>query len=816
MKRIFLVAFLAVCATSLSAQQPPSDTRPTLWLIGDSTVNVGTAGQRGWGSELPAFYDGAKVRIMNRARGGRSSRTFLTEGLWAAVETELKPGDAVLMQFGHNDGGEKFKGDRPRASLKGSGEESETGVVEATGNTETIHTYGWYLKQYVQGAKSKGATPVVLSPVPRNIWKDGKVARANKDYGLWASEVAKSEKALFFDLNEQVARRYEQDGQEKVATYFGSTDHTHTLTEGAKVTASIVADGLKALAGFPESLHPTVKPPVPEALDRGVIAVRAENGAAFVSWRLLQSDPKDAAFEVLRDGKPVATITGPTCYTDSSAPKGARYSVRIKGQQASAAETLSETPYLNIPLDTPTGYAPNDASIGDLDGDGKLDIVLHQAGRGHDNSQSGPTDPPILQAYTLSGKKLWAINLGPNIREGAHYTQFLVYDFDGDGRAEIACKTADGTRDGIGKVIGDATKRYANTEGRVLDGPEYLTVFDGRTGAALSTVDYVPARGKVADWGDAYGNRVDRFIACVAYLDGVHPSLVFCRGYYTRTVLAAWDFQGGKLVSRWVFDSQKQTEPKKWEGQGNHNVSVADVDGDGRDEIIYGAMTIDDDGHGLYSTGLGHGDALHVTDIDPTRPGLEVFAIHEHVKHQHGTDLRDARTGEILWSKPSPDVGRGIAIDIDPRYPGSECWASGQGLSGLWSAKGEQISPNKPRAANFGIWWDGDVLREVLDGKRITKWNWESATETTLLDPADVASNNGTKANPCLSGDILGDWREELMVRTADNKALHIYTTTIPTEKRFVTFLQDRQYRLALAWQNVGYNQPPHPSFALK
>ena len=418
-------------------------------------------------------------------------------------------------------------------------------------------------------------------------------------------------------------------------------------------------------------------------------------------------------------------------------------------------------PYLSIPLKTPAGYSPNDASVGDLDGDGEYEIVLHQVGRGRDNSQAGTTTEPILEAYKLDGTLLWRINLGKNIREGADYTQFLVYDLDGDGKAEVMCKTADGTVDGKGKVIGDASKDYRNDRGFVLDGPEFLTVFDGRTGAALATVDYVPPRGKVADWGDNTGNRADRFLACVAYLDGERPSAVFCRGYYTRAVLAAWDWRGGKLTQRWLFDSDDGN--RDYRGQGNHNLSVADVDGDGKDDIVYGACCIGSDGKGLYSTGLGHGDALHVSDMDPDRPGLEVFGIHERTRRDIGVSFRDARTGKVIWSKPSPDVGRGVAMDIDPRHRGYESWASGPGLTGVWNAKGEKVSDRKPRSCNFGVWWDGDLLREQLDRTTISKWDWKTERDTPLLTANGCLSNNGSKATPCLCADILGDWREEVI-----------------------------------------------------
>ncbi|HEY7089844.1 MAG TPA: rhamnogalacturonan lyase, partial [Tepidisphaeraceae bacterium] len=500
------------------------------------------------------------------------------------------------------------------------------------------------------------------------------------------------------------------------------------------------------------------------------------------------------------------------------------------------------------PLKTPPGYSPNDCSAADLDGDGEYELVVHMTGRAHDNSQGGPTDPPIFQAYKLDGTMLWEINLGPNIREGAHYTQFLVYDFDGDGRAEMICKTADGTKDAKGKVIGDPSAHWANNNGHVLKGAEFLTLFDGLTGEALDTVKYVPLRTENnpedpdlneyrARWGDNYGNRGERYLACVAYLDGVHPSAVMCRGYYTRTFLCAWDVKDHKLAQRWLFDSEdpKCTEGRDtrtsgtgparnpYSGQGYHNLSVADVDGDGKDEIIYGSMTVDDDGKGLYTTGWGHGDAIHVGDLDPGNPGLEVFGIQERFDDA-GAHMHDAKTGKVLWHKPSiraatsggdkgEGPGRGACFNIDPRYPGSESWALGAGVEGVWDAKGNVIGNIKPRSCNFRVWWDGDLLDELLDRNTISKWNWESQTTETILTADGCTSNNGTKATPALSADILGDWREEVIWRTTDNQFLRIYSTTIPTKYRMYTLMHDPEYRLSIAWQNVAYNQPPHVSF---
>ncbi|WP_437921084.1 hypothetical protein [Sphingobacterium sp. LRF_L2] len=567
-----------------------------------------------------------------------------------------------------------------------------------------------------------------------------------------------------------------------------------------------------------------------EFLDRGLVAMKANEHAAFLSWRLLASDAYETPFHIYRQyegNKKVRLTDKPllqgTNFEDKQVDLKQNvtyFLTRIDGkkERAEGQITLSSDaavqPYLELPLKTPAGYTPGDASVGDLDGDGIYEIIVHQTGKGHDNAHNGITDEPIFQAYKLDGTLLWEINLGKNIREGAHYTQFMVYDLDGDGRAEFVCKTADGTRDGLGKIIGDSKADWrdtipnSRTLGRILEGPEFLTVFDGLTGEALSTVDYLPERGDLRSWGDTNANRSDRFLACVAYLDGVHPSVVMTRGYYERTALAAWDFKDKKLVSRWVFDSK--TRNNTYSGQGYHNLTVADVDQDGRDEIVFGSMVIDDNGKGLYSTGLGHGDALHVTDLDPDRPGLEIFGIHELKGGRKGIGaaLLDARTGEILFKGAiDQDVPRGVAANIDPNHKGAYMWYLGS--KSLFDMKGNVVG-QAPRSTNFLIWWDADLSRELLNGNSIEKYQ-----QGLIFKAAGASSINGTKSTPNLSADILGDWREELILRSDDNQSLRIYTTTIPTEHRLYTLMHDPQYRLSVAWQNVAYNQPPHTGYYL-
>jgi rhamnogalacturonan endolyase len=561
-----------------------------------------------------------------------------------------------------------------------------------------------------------------------------------------------------------------------------------------------------------------------ETLDRGLISVRSGSGN-LVSWRLLATDPSGVGFNVYRGSTRVnsAPITGSTNYLDAGAAAGSAYTVRavVNGaeQPASGPALQFTNGFLDVPIQPPGGgttpdgvsytYSANDASVGDLDGDGQFDLVLKwDPSNAKDNSQSGYTGNVFVDAYRLNGSRMWRINLGRNIRAGAHYTQFQVYDFDGDNRAEVAMKTADGTVSGTGQVIGNASADHRNSSGYILAGPEFLTMFNGQTGAAMQTVNYDPPRGTVSSWGDSYGNRVDRFLAGTAYLDGARPSLIMSRGYYTRTVIVAWDWRNGAFTQRWKFDSN--VSGSQYAGQGNHQLSVADVDADGRDEIIFGAMAINDNGQPQWNTQNGHGDAMHVGDLNPGRAGLEVFKVDES-SSKPSSYLADARTGQVLWSTaPAGDNGRGVSGDIWSGSPGAESWSAAD--TSLRNTSGQAIG-REPSSINFLAWWDGDPVRELLDQTRIDKYG--TGGDTRLLTGSGVASNNGSKATPALSGDILGDWREEVIWRTSNNTALRIYATPNATDRRITTLMHDSQYRVAVAWQNTAYNQPPHPSFFL-
>lgn len=653
-----------------------------------------------------------------------------------------------------------------------------------------------------------------------------------------------------------------------------------------------------------------------EHLDRGVVALPAQGKGIFVSWRMLGTDSKNVCFDVVRDGKVIASHIKATNYTDQDGTAAHTYQI-VTYQEMPKADGIAPREvsqkvkpwadlYQSLPISRPKGgttpdgrsytYTPNDCSVGDVDGDGEYEIILKwDPSNSHDNSHNGYTGDVIFDCYKLSGKKLWRINLGKNIRAGAHYTQFLVYDFDGDGKAEMICKTSVGSKDGKGKFVNEAATDedirsldnkadYRNGAGRVQTGPELLTVFNGKTGQAIHTIWYNPNRAfgvgrQVAEgeslkdgfpayssvWGDKgnYGNRGERYLAGVAFLDGKDhlPSAVMCRGYYTRSYLWAVDFDGKQLKTKWLHAS---TTSGTAYAQGAHSLAVGDVDGDGCDEITYGSAAINNDGTLLYSTGLGHGDAQHLGDLDPDRPGLEYFMVHE--EYPYGSDLRDAKTGEILYrTLDRDDTGRGLAADIDANHRGYEMWSSDKPevrdckgnviieAKDAWKkrpANGEKRKrkPQMPQqgdwnsnekttfravspmpAMNFRIYWDGDLQDELLANGRaphfppyLQKWNGKEAVALPLSNGKQLfemghsVSCNWTKATPNLQADLFGDWREEVVYWDESDAAhLNIFTTNIPTDYRVPTLMHDHIYRMGVAWQNVGYNQPPHLGYYL-
>lgn len=641
-----------------------------------------------------------------------------------------------------------------------------------------------------------------------------------------------------------------------------------------------------------------------ERLDRGLVAFPTSSGKVFVSWRLLGTDAPGTTFTLLKNGTPIAgNITRATSMTVDG---GVEDEFQVAAYDAASDATVLETStavkpwaksYLELKLDRPeTGaqggtYSPNDCSVGDVDGDGQYEIIVKwDPSNSKDNSQNDKTDNVFLDCYKLDGTKLWRIDLGVNIRAGAHYTQFMVYDFDKDGRAELMCKTAPGSKDGQGNYVNqvatdenikaaDNTKDWRTSAGRINGGQEYLTVFNGQTGAAMHTVAYYPNRNAKAalseaegtfNWDDrsgksdkgSYGNRGERYLAAVAYLGGpeANASAVFCRGYYTYAYLWAVDFDGQQLKTRWLHSSDKKDTYRLMDANGqeetlkgtictsglgrytmyangNHNLSVGDVDGDGKDEIIWGSAALDDDGKMLYSVGFGHGDAIHLGDMNPDRPGLELFDVHEE-KGEYSWDLHDAATGEILWKggQKGQDNGRGLAADIVAGSRGYEFWSSYGGMKSyddkgaetttrnqnpFNAITGEQAGSSKP-SMNFRIYWDGDEYDELLDNTTISKYG----KSNLMLGPGlssigagsmgNSSSCNSTKATPCLSADIFGDWREEVILWSkTDNATLNIYSTAYETDYRVPTLMHDHTYRMAIAWQNVAYNQPPHLGYYL-
>lgn len=607
-------------------------------------------------------------------------------------------------------------------------------------------------------------------------------------------------------------------------------------------------------AGLPQSAG--AAPRQMENLTRGLTVANVGSGV-LVSWRLLGTEAPDTEFNLYRDGTKIASIgkTAGTNYLDKDGKATSKYTVAAvvggkEGEKVAAEVVFTDSkkegsvsfPYKVLKLDVPASqkmpdgstcnYTPNDMSVGDLDGDGQLDLVLKwDPSNAQDNSKDGYTGSVFVDGMKLDGTRLWRIDLGKNIRAGAHYTQFMVYDLDGDGIAEIVMKTSDGTVDGKGKVIGDASKDYRTSAGRIMSGNEYLTVFKGNTGEEISTIDYWPKRNVTNSWGDTYGNRCDRFLAAVAYLDGMHPSVVMMRGYYTMAYLVAYDFDGKTLKERWKHTSDKSGQGLY--GEGNHNVSVGDLDGDGKDEIVFGSAALNSDGTLRYRTGFGHGDAMHLSDMDPDNPGLEFYDVHEEKQNKYSEEFRD-KDGKVIWGTTQTeagnvDNGRGMAADIDSTNRGFEMWSGTSG--GIRTVKGKLLNSTKP-SVNFRIYFDGDLQDELMDGTgsptvenggstggKIDKYNSGKKTVDRLFSFYSVEGaslNNWTKATPCIVADLFGDWREEFIVRSgSDPSKVIVFTTPFTSPHRVYTLMHDATYRVSIAWQNVAYNQPPHLGYYL-
>lgn len=653
---------------------------------------------------------------------------------------------------------------------------------------------------------------------------------------------------------------------------------TAFLTAAVMVTS---VASIPVLTSYADT-NSTTEKRVMEKLDRGTVAVKTNDGV-YLSWRLLGTESlTNQAFDIYRDSEKIYT-TGEhdaTCYTDSKGTADNKYTVVPKGEAIDKTEAVDvwttnttykgrSVAYKDIAFKVPDGgktpkdeeytYTANDMSVGDLDGDGEYEyIVKWDPSNSKDNSVKGYTGNVYLDAYELDGTLLWRIDLGVNIRAGAHYTQYMVYDFDGDGKSEVILKTAPGSKDGEGNYVskagknitkGDDKKDYRNSSGLLMGkdgGPEYLTVFNSETGAAMQTVDFDPPRSILtsSEWGDSYANRSERYLAAVAYLDGVHPSVVMTRGYYTYVYAAAYTWDGTDLKEQWLSTNtpteenggtgctvkyadgtSKNNTNKTLYAQGAHSVSVADVDNDGYDEIIFGSAVLDHDGTVLTYDGRGHGDAEHVSDFDNDGK-QEIFMAHEAGKHNdkiipYAVDIK-RYNGDIMLQAAQGDIGRGIMDNVDDEYALSSgnlslFWSVA--ADGIYNQAGEKVgnipNTNGSNMENFAVYWDGDLGRELLDGNKLVKYSIKSGTERIYYDSKNStlpgSINNSTKSNACLTADLFGDWREEIVLRYGDG--VRIYFSTIPTDYRLTTLMHDSQYRCAIAWQNVGYNQPPHTSY---
>lgn len=543
---------------------------------------------------------------------------------------------------------------------------------------------------------------------------------------------------------------------------------------------------------------------------RGVVAVASGDGV-YVGWRLKALDPPDIAFNVYRDGVQVndAPVTDSTNYQDDEGSVGATYDVRpvLDGVEQGTSEAFSalSNDYISIPLQNPDGKQGRLVGTADLDGDCDFDFIVKLGNRDYDVTQwdqDSEGETFTLEAYTNEGTFLWRRDLGPNIRPGVWHSPMAVFDFDGDGKAELALKAGeiDESLGGDGDLNDDGITDYSDDLGNVspndFDGNiEYLEVWDGETGETRARTPWIDA----GPWGSD-GNRYNRNMMAPAYLagEGENPSIVITRGGNSRNEIHAYDLVGNELVERWIWSIG--------DGGGNygHNVRTGDIDADGRDEFLFFSRALDHDGTEMWNTNEAHGDRFHLTDIDPDRPGLEIFYIQEFGgTYTHPVHLRDAETGDFIWGPEGDwgDVGRGLCANIDPT-PGVECWAS---AGDLYSATGESLG-DRPNTPNMAIWWDADLLRELIDQNRITKPG--AGTPLTAS-----GCSHGTRNIPMGYGDVVGDWREEAWWLCDGNSELRVYISTDVADSRIYSLMQDPIYRTSVGAMMMGYVQSTQTGF---
>lgn len=591
-------------------------------------------------------------------------------------------------------------------------------------------------------------------------------------------------------------------------------------------------------------------------------------GKILVSWRLLPQDDYETAFDLYRQpaGKARQLITGTsgviasTCFQDSynDFSQDITYELTYHGQKSilgtytiKASQLQAGVPFVGIPLQTwedcPQGfiYKVNDCSFGDLDGDGQPEIVLKRGFRPDSlllvNGGLSEEDNPLIthttmwEAYKLDGTMLWRVFSGPNIQSG-NSTSFAVYDFDGDGKCEVVTRLSEGAVFGDGKVIGDTNGdgktdyRTFQSSNHIHGAPEFICVIDGESGQELARAEFIPTGSLSEAWGDSYWKRAASVRIGVIRCDADTTSILVSRGIYARSVVEAWDYTDGQLKRRWHFDSNA-VGCGEYAGQGYHSLFVGDVDQDGLDEMCYGSMTLDHDGSPLYVsgstngvetvihgaqidnnfTGYGHGDALHMGDFLPDRPGLEIWSCFE--TGNYGAALRDAATGETIWNvKNNSDVGRCSVADIFPEYPGCEMWWYG---GKIMTADGQEVMTDggnaiTPSADNMAVWFTGSINRQLLDGNKICTNVASTGKERRPLraNYFNAKAINGTKNNPCIYADILGDWREEVIYVDSAETQLKIFSTWYPTDYRFRPLLEDHHYEMSALNENIGYNQP--------